>query len=449
MQSTSARGPSRLALCVSGQARDLSTYVALWHQHVQQYVVKADTADFFLVLSDVASTSDRSTFANIRHELRPVLAVTSQASDCTSPLLKPLCRNLTLAQHDQRRHPRTRARVQFFWITHCFNAVVAYEQLSAISYDFVVRLRPDLVVLAPLPPLASLPLDAVIYATKAAQPWDALYLIPRHLLLRFAEALSRALEPASIMEAQRTDKLTNATFLWHECCPEGWVVHYATRHGGVPMRALEPPVPMALQRRCVLECLYFPRHDANGSWLPEYPFVQGGPIPNALTPSPTEWERSCYRAAWHLGVFPATHRSTRLLGLERTDILKLSQRSSSPQACAFELNVRLCRHTEARIRRQVGWDYCDRSPGWASPSALNASVLPRLDRNHDHRNSWGVQRPSSHVPTESPRTSIRIPPPPPGPTSYSKPSGSRSVARAPGTVIIRRTAPHSIRVERV
>ena len=385
----------RLALCVSGQARDLPTYIVHWHALVQENIVKAASArahaDFFLLLSDL--DTDSASFEHLRQHLRPVLAIASRTSDCSSPLLEPLCRNLSEREQDQRYSPGIRARVQYYWIASCFEHVELYERISLTKYDYVIRLRPDVHVLEPMPAIGSLDTDAVYYTMKNHQAWDTFYLVPRRHLRSFATALTLLLDPphttssstgaakaavAAAAVAAAPPMITVSAqaalsnFTWHICCPESYFVHYVSVLGLFPMRALA--LPMAVQRRCFLECLYFPRRHPNGTWHEHYPLrpkasgqaydprthLSGN---EQLTVIPTVWEESCNLAAARAGSFPTSHRAVKLLDLYNGRLAKIARSSSAgPDQCAEELR-RLCGSASLLKRRQVGWEQCERSPG--------------------------------------------------------------------------------------
>ena len=88
----------KLALCVSGQARDFATFVSEWHALVVRHLIASrfSQADTFLLLSEVKYES--RDFDTIKSRLQPVLAIASPTSDCSAPLLKPLCDSLPEAE---------------------------------------------------------------------------------------------------------------------------------------------------------------------------------------------------------------------------------------------------------------------------------------------------------------------------------------------------------------
>ena len=413
--------PVRLALCVSGQARDLPTYIVQWHELVQDNIVNAASAlgahaDFFLLLSDLDANS--ASFELLRQHLHPQLAIASHTSDCSSPLLKPLCRNLSVREKDYRYSLGIRARLQYYWISSCFQHVELYERLSMTTYDYAVRLRPDVHILEPMPPISSLDPEAVYYTMKNHQNWDTFYLVPRRHLRSFATSLTSLLEPAGTSSSTAAASPTApspqaalSNFTWHPCCPESYFVHYVSVMGLFPMRALA--LPMALQRRCSLECLYFPRYYPNGTLHEHYPLrpkVAGSLYDprthlmgnEQLTLAPTAWEESCHRVAARAGSFPASHRAVKLLDLYNGRLAKIAVALAGPDQCAEELR-RLCRLTSALKRRQVGWEQCERSPGrgiaGGTPSNASAPLPMPTETGREHERA--SRRTAPHGPSHA------------------------------------------------
>lgn len=154
--------PQRLALCASGELRGLMPRLPVWSHLVRKNLVLASGAahvDTFLVLS---GTANESAFEAAKAALNPVRAIGSIRSDCSAPLLAPLC-----AAKGYRGTP-PRARAQFFWVEQCLDAVAAHEQARGVAYDWTLRIRPDCYYLDRMPALSSLDPLAVHHTIKYA-----------------------------------------------------------------------------------------------------------------------------------------------------------------------------------------------------------------------------------------------------------------------------------------
>ena len=128
-------GYDRLALCVTGQMRGILPRLPVWSHLVRRNLVipsGASHVDTFLALSEV---QDNHKLEEVRSALKAVAAIGSPTSDCTAPLLAPLC----AAKGYQGRPPR--AKAQFFWVEQCLDAVMTHEKVVGRAYDWTLRLR--------------------------------------------------------------------------------------------------------------------------------------------------------------------------------------------------------------------------------------------------------------------------------------------------------------------
>jgi hypothetical protein len=118
-------------------------------------------------------------------------------SSCTNPLVA--AEQLPCCSPESNPSQRPPKALQFFWIAHAMKEVLSYERAHDFRYDWVTRLRPDLVVLEPFPALRLLPTSRVYVTAKdGATTWDVLHLVPRALLPAFVSSLSDAFVPHSV-----------------------------------------------------------------------------------------------------------------------------------------------------------------------------------------------------------------------------------------------------------
>ena len=216
------------------------------------------------------------------------------------------------------------------------------------------RLRPDLVLLQPVPPLLGLaPRGAVHYWPRGAWPppasqpvfWDAGFVVPRRALARFSAALLDMWGPLGGV-ARGT------------CCPEGHLATYAAGGPGafgvrVPQNrstfAFAPlPAAAILQRHgCQLECF-----DVAGSEGKN----NGSAAAHAL-------RRGCEEAALAARMYPATlamygHPELAQLApslpcLSTAGLGWVGRR----QCCREQLGV-ACKQMSPAGRHGLGWGQC-------------------------------------------------------------------------------------------
>ena len=233
-----------VALCVIGAVRTLLLPPVLESLRVQiAAAAQAARVDTFVALSE----SDRLSalmaqqllhpvwmIAEMQHELQNVGAGTPHNICAKAPrLLRQAC----LDVHQPSSGPVAHGRLQFWWIARCLAAVQQYEQLGAISYDFVVRVRPDIVYFNPLPPLHSLSAYHVHTTFKTnGELFDVLFVVPQRLREAFMKAVLRTVSDPSV-----------------KCCPE-FPFQRTLRALNITTRALT--MRIAIRRPCSLECLF-------------------------------------------------------------------------------------------------------------------------------------------------------------------------------------------------
>ena len=321
----------------------------VWSYLVRRNLVVASGAahvDTFLVLSGLGHNGELDA---IKEALKPVSAIGSATSDCSSPLLAPLC-----AARGYLGAP-PRARVQFFWVEQCLDAVAAHEATAAVAYDWTLRVRPDGYFFGRMPPLSALDAHHVYHTIKMDEASDMFYAIPRALRERFARGVGAATTPPGVR-------------------PELAVPRYMSSIG-VAMRPMA--LPVGLMRPCVLECFFFPRR-LDGVLQPSSPFDER----DQLRPAPTEWELTCQKAAEHLGAYSWTPRIAKLLGVwgHAAPLLPPcykwnDERGYRAVCCAVEM-ARACVAIAPAARELVGWGGCARhGPDAAAALHGNRSVV--------------------------------------------------------------------------
>ena len=228
------------------------------------------------------------------------------------------------------------------------------------NYDFVIRARPDVVYLGPLPPLQSLDAQYIYATEKSGIPSDVLYVVPRGRRASFLQAVLYS--------------TTNARI---QCCPE----EPFSQSLGTSLRMLQ--VPTAIRRQCSLECLFPSSAEALKAAGPLRGASRGAGPSRAATGwkgfAPpqrlTEYEDQCHKRA-HAGCVLGITRRVMTIVRERNDLTLLggcfnaseggtpSSRSFRFTCCAAELH-RLCRNLDATTRSQIGWPHACAPPQYA------------------------------------------------------------------------------------
>ena len=369
-----------LAVCVVGALRTLLQPLVL--DSLRSDIIEASgahRADVFLALSE----TDRASLLLAQQELQPVWTLANViepssgqlthtalgkephsrvdwARVCVhvSPLMRQACKEVHgLNSVDGQPEAVAHGRLQFWWIARCLLGVDAYEQLAAVTYDFVVRTRPDVVFLRGLPSLRTLDATAAYHTLKASEPSDVLFVVPRSLRYDFLNATLRATQPGS------------GIHLWPEVTFALRLAPALDRSTGARAFNLRPlSVTSAIRRPCSLECLFPPtRAETLKPYAPEL----------------TAYELACHEAARRGRVFGLTHRVLTTIKAAPDQCTSAFALNGYRMACCASSLRQTCWQTARATRKSIGWPLdCGSADGNETrlPSDLNST-----DANATHR----------------------------------------------------------------
>lgn len=123
-----------------------------------------------------------------------VVEILSQ-NDCSVAAAKQLyaCCQDSFQQYGA---PRSGPYLQFLWIRRAFEHATAYEQIHNFAYDWFVRIRPDTLLLEPLPALINLPPIRLYVQSNDGGDWsDHFFIVPRLIAPPFVDMTVAAFQP--------------------------------------------------------------------------------------------------------------------------------------------------------------------------------------------------------------------------------------------------------------
>ena len=131
--------------------------------------------------------------------------------------------------------------LQYFWLREAFRMVKRYEKEHRFEYTWVTRLRPDVVLLEPLPALRLLPPQRIyLQMTERGEIWDIIMLIPRSLLDPLSSALIDAFQTkASCMFESSPERLLRKQLL-----AKAWARANKRKAGDLPQQSSDPNIPV-------------------------------------------------------------------------------------------------------------------------------------------------------------------------------------------------------------
>jgi hypothetical protein len=295
---------------------------------------EASWVDTFVVLS----ATDRHSALVAQELLHPVFMlanvqrVESFVSPATvenicigaTPLLKKAC-------EDTRQTTKlAHGRLQLWWVARCLMAVQSYEQLAASSYDFVVKVRPDVVYLKPLPPLRSLDPNYVHFVRKNNNElFDVIFVVPRRHKEGFLRAITQTMTSPQVAGNMA-------------CCPESTLDRSLQQLTSIGRHLLD--IPVGIRRACSLEC--------------SFPIAGSPPADTSCSTGPrTEYEQLCHKAAARGNVFGITKRIQcmwRDHGFTQPCYGWNSGMGSFRASCCEQELRRSCEATQATVKH-LGW----------------------------------------------------------------------------------------------
>ena len=350
--------PGKLALCIVGAIRTLlqPPLIELFRKNIIE-ASRVSRTDVFLALSE----TDRTSLLLAQQELHPVWTL-ANVLDAKSaqryqgalgrggdwgyicrnapPVMQKACQEVhglrSVDDVNKAHYAVAHGRLQFWWIARCLQAVVSYEELGAIQYDHVVRVRPDVTYLSPLPPFHTLDPYLVHHTLKASTNSDVLFVIPAPMKLKFLHAAQRAYKPGS------------GIALWPEEPFAARVIKANNNRSGEAFDLRSLDINTAIRRPCALECI-FPVDKLHTGSFPTHPF------PLELRP----YEKQCHAAAAKGGVFGITHRVLKAINDASLTIRDICFNWSSPggyrSQCCADAFRHACMKLPENERKRIGW----------------------------------------------------------------------------------------------